>query len=116
MGKTKFCMFPPKIFFVLSKINESGSYTIVYRSEACPGKSPCWRSATIPLRTLCNGDKDRTLQFHIFQVGLNGYHSSLGMYFTTVHKMVGLVGNLEGVKLTGKNGLVSDSHFCVYCL
>ncbi|CAL8097154.1 unnamed protein product [Orchesella dallaii] len=110
MGRTKFCMFPPKIFFVLSKINESGTYTIVYRSEACQGKSPIWRPATIPLRTLCNGDKDRTLQFHVFQVGINGYHSSLGMLFTTVNKMVQLVGN-ESVKLTGKNGLEKPATF-----
>lgn len=107
MGRTKFCMFPPKVFFVLSKSTESGNYTIVYRSEACPGKSPTWRLATIPLRTLCNGDKERTLQFRVFQVGLNGYHTSLGMLFTTVNKMGALVGS-EGVKLTGKNGVVSD--------
>ncbi|ODN05578.1 Copine-8 [Orchesella cincta] len=106
MGRTKVysCILAPKIFFVLSKINENGSYTVVYRSEASPGKTPVWRPATIPMRTLCNGDKDRTLQFHVFQVGLNGYHSSLGMVFTTVNKMSELVGS-ETVNLTGKNGL-----------
>lgn len=106
MGSARCCIFQPKIFYVLSKINESGNYTIVYRSEAATGCHPTWRSATISMRSLSNGDKDRCLQIQVWQVGFNGYHKSLGVYHTTVNKMQSLIGK-EGLKLAGKNGLVS---------
>jgi hypothetical protein len=59
MGKAVCCIFQPKIFFVLSKINESGSYIVVYRSEEATGRNPVWQSATISMRTLANGDKGK---------------------------------------------------------
>lgn len=105
MGRAVCCVFQPKFFYVLSKINENGNYTIVYRSEEAPGTSPIWASATISMRSLA-GDKDRCLQLQVWQVGFNGYHKSLGFYYTTVNKMQSLIGK-EGVKLAGKNGLVS---------
>jgi len=106
MGKPRCCVFAQKIFYVLSKTNESGNYTVVYRSELQVGESPIWNGATIPIRSLNNGDKDRCLQIECFQWGLNGYHSSLGLLYTTVNKMESLV-DQEPVKLVGKNGLVS---------
>ncbi|OXA64514.1 Copine-5 [Folsomia candida] len=107
MGRAVCCVFQPKFFYVLSKINENGNYTIVYRSEEAPGTSPIWASATISMRSLA-GDKDRCLQLQVWQVGFNGYHKSLGFYYTTVNKMQSLIGK-EGVKLAGKNGLEKES-------
>jgi len=105
MGSTRCCIFPPTIFYVLSKVNEDGSYIVVYRSETAPGDTPSWLPVTISIRSLCNGDKDRGLQFHFFQEGFNGYHTSLGFVLTSVNRMRGAP---EGstVKLLGKNGKV----------
>jgi len=116
MGTTRCCIFPAEVFFVLSKINEAGNYTIVYRSEAVPvmGENVIWMPATLSMRSLCNGDKDRGLQIQFFQVGFNGYHSSLGFLYTTVNKLKALGsrcdsdnGGGEPVRLVGKNGTVS---------
>jgi hypothetical protein len=107
MGRMRFCLIRPKTFYILSKINESGKYTVVYRSEEAPGDNPTWQSATVSMRSLANGDKDRCLQFQVYRVGFNGYHKSLGFFHTTVNKMQSLIGK-EGVKLAGKNGLVSE--------
>lgn len=111
LGSTRCCIFPPAIFYILSKVNEDGSYIVVYRSEASPGDSPTWLPVTISIRSLCNGDKDRGLQFHFFQEGFNGYHSSLGYILTSVNRMKSTP---EGshIKLIGKNGKVC---WCVEC-
>lgn len=81
MGRAICCVFQPKLFYVLSKINESGTYIVVYRSEEAPGTNPTWQSATISMRSLANGDKDRCLQLQVFQVGINGYHRQILFYF-----------------------------------
>ncbi|CAL8088558.1 unnamed protein product [Orchesella dallaii] len=108
MGSTRCCIFPPTIFYVLSKVNEDGSYIVVYRSETAPGDTPSWLPVTISIRSLCNGDKDRGLQFHFYQEGFNGYHTSLGFVLTSVNRMRGAP---EGstVKLLGKNGKEKQS-------
>ena len=105
MGSTLCCFIAPKIFYVLSKTNETGLYTVVCRSDPARGENPNWKSTTISMRSLCNGDKDRGIQIESFQVGMNGYHTLLGVVHTTVNQMMGLVGR-EGLKLTGKDGSV----------
>lgn len=105
LGSSRCCIFPPAVFYILSKINEDGSYIVVYRSEAVPGDSPVWLPVTISIRSLCNGDKDRGLQFHFFQEGFNGYHTSLGFALTSVNRMKAAQKGAH-VKLIGKNGKV----------
>lgn len=110
LGSTRCCIFPSSIFYILSKVNEDGSYIVVYRSEGSPGDTPSWLPVTISIRSLCNGDKDRGLQFHFFQEGFNGYHTSLGYILTSVNRMKSSPDGSH-VKLIGKNGKVSKRMF-----
>lgn len=107
LGSTRCCIFPSAIFYILSKVNEDGSYIVVYRSESSAGDTPSWLPVTISIRSLCNGDKDRGLQFHFFQEGFNGYHTSLGYILTTVNRMKSSPDGSH-VKLIGKNGKVLE--------
>lgn len=99
-------MFKSSIFFTLSKITESGNYTIVYRSPEVKGPNPSWPPVTISMRTLANGDKDRCLRIEVWKSGVNGYHKSLGIVHTTVSKM--LADLRQKIWITGNNGKVSN--------
>ncbi|OXA46122.1 copine-8 [Folsomia candida] len=100
-------MFKSSIFFTLSKITESGNYTIVYRSPEVKGPNPSWPPVTISMRTLANGDKDRCLRIEVWKSGVNGYHKSLGIVHTTVSKM--LADLRQKIWITGNNGKESKS-------
>ena len=107
MGSSFFCVLPRKIFFEMCKVNESGKYIVIHRSEvSCNGESPTWKPFTLTMRSICNGDKDRSLRIQCFQEGFNGYHSSLGFLHTTVNKLVEMKEREDGLPLVGSNNKV----------
>jgi hypothetical protein len=97
------CLFTPKIFYTLSKINESGNYTVIYKSESYPGENPTWKPLSLTMNRICNGDRDRVLLIQCWKEGSNGYHTDLGKYMTTFNKLAAMVGVTDGAYLT-KNG------------
>ncbi|XP_021946651.2 copine-9 [Folsomia candida] len=103
MGSSRCCILTPSVFYTLSKATEAGSFTVVYRSEVSEGENPIWSPMTISIRSLCNGDKDRGVQFQFCRVGFNGYHTTIGFVYTTFNKMKALA-ERQGIKLVGKNG------------
>ncbi|CAG7719447.1 unnamed protein product [Allacma fusca] len=116
MGSSVCCLFPPKIFFELSKANESGKHVLIHRSEACEGESPTWEPVTMTMRSICNGDKDRGLRIQCFQVGMNGYHSSLGFLHTTVNKLLEMKGQSDGVPLVNSSNVEKSARLVlVHC-
>jgi len=103
MGSRFFGLFLPSVFYVISKANEVGAYTVVYRSETIRGENPNWKSNTISMRSLCNGDKERCLQIQCWKEGLNGYHKLIGTTVTTVNQLMTMLGS-EGMQLSGQKG------------
>ena len=110
MGSKSFCFIPPKIYYVLSKVNEAGKYIVVHRSQSVTGTDPNWVPTTLSMRSLCNGDKDRGLKVECFQEKMSGSHKSLGYCFTTLNAMVSL--GTGGIKLlSSHDGRVRSSTF-----
>lgn len=101
IGQSSCCLFRPKTFFVLSKINDARKYVIVQRSNSATGSDPTWNSQCITMRSLCNGDQDRGLKIECFQEKMNGSHKLIGYCHTTLNNMITL--GTGGIKLMSPN-------------
>jgi hypothetical protein len=76
-------------FLEISRMNEDGSYTSVWRSEHKDNTlNPAWTVAKIPMVGLCNGDIDRPLKIEIFDHERSGKHVFMGMVTTSVRGML----------------------------
>lgn len=66
-------------FLVISRINEDGKYTQVWKNEKVDSNlNPSWAPARIPMTTLCNGDIDRPLKIEIWDFEKSGRHNFMG--------------------------------------
>ncbi|CAG8555240.1 3599_t:CDS:10 [Acaulospora colombiana] len=70
--KGRFFEAKPKLFFVLSRINEDKTISPVYESTDVASMNPLWPAFTIKEATLCNGDPDRKIIFQVKQRKRNG--------------------------------------------
>lgn len=66
-------------FLEISRMNEDGTYTMVWRSEHKDNTlNPRWSTARIPMVALCNGDLDRPLKIDIYDYERSGKHVFMG--------------------------------------
>ena len=89
-GKWTGCL-PPKLYFVLYKLNEAGRYIAIYRSKIARGTSPSWEQVRLSLQRLCNGDQDQELKIDVFQLPFGNNRVNLvnfGSALTTLSKML----------------------------
>ena len=58
-------------FLVISRVSlESNVFLPVYKTETIKNNNnPMWKQFTIPVSTICNGDKDRTIRIECFDAG-----------------------------------------------
>ena len=58
-------------FLVISRVSlESDVFLPVYKTETVKNNNnPSWQQFTIPVTTICNGDKDRTIRIECFDAG-----------------------------------------------
>jgi hypothetical protein len=79
-------------FFELSRcINSAGGDTWdnVYRSQPIKNNlSPDWEESTLPLSTLCGGNKDLPIQVSVYDFEGSGKHTIMGIFETTVNGLV----------------------------
>lgn len=76
-------------FFEFSRMNEDGSYTMVWRSEHKDNTlNPVWGVKKIPMLNLCNGDIDRPLKIDIYDHERSGKHVFMGTTTTSVRAML----------------------------
>ena len=76
-------------FIVISKSTESGDYVVVHKTEAIKNTlNPVWKHFTVPVRTLCNGDYERTLKFDCWDWNRNGSHSFIGQTFASLKRLL----------------------------
>jgi len=76
-------------FLIISRINEDGGWTQVWRNEKIDNNlNPCWAPTRIPMTTLCNGDPERPLKIEIFDFEKSGKHHFMGQVECSVSSMV----------------------------
>ena len=88
VGKWTGCL-PPKLYYILFKLNEAGRYIAIYRSKGSRGRgtSPSWEQARLSLHRLCNGDYDQELKIDVYQLPLTQL-VHVGSALTTLNKML----------------------------
>lgn len=72
-------------FLVISRSNEDGSHSVVYKSEVRNStQNPLWKTIKIKARTLCNGDYDRSIKFDCYDKRSNGDDKLIGSSHTSL--------------------------------
>ncbi|XP_046386139.1 copine-8-like isoform X1 [Ischnura elegans] len=72
-------------FLLFSKAMETGEFNPVHKTEVIKiTLNPEWKKFTIPIRTLCNGDMDRTIKIACYDWNRSGNHSFIGEFDTTL--------------------------------
>ncbi|XP_050440402.1 copine-8-like [Adelges cooleyi] len=72
-------------FLEFYKLTDTGNYTLVYKTDVIKDTlSPHWKSFSMPVRLLCNGDYDRNLKVICFDWNSSGDHSLIGEFYTTL--------------------------------
>ena len=75
-------------FLVLSRSNEDGTYSVVMKSEPVYStQNPLWMPITMRVRTLCNGDYDRTIKIDCYDNRSNGDHKLIGSSHTSLRTL-----------------------------
>ncbi|KAL5014149.1 hypothetical protein ScPMuIL_008419 [Solemya velum] len=75
-------------FLIIYRSNEDGSFTAVHKSEVIKNNlNPNWRLFTIPVRTLCNGDYNRSIKIECFDWDSDGSHDLIGEFSTNLQEM-----------------------------
>ncbi|XP_057372380.1 copine-8-like isoform X1 [Daphnia carinata] len=76
-------------FVIISKSVESGGYVAVHKTEVIKTTlNPVWKSFTIPVRNLNNGDYERTLKLECWDWNRSGSHSFIGEAFFSLQKLI----------------------------
>lgn len=77
-------------FLVFAKFNEDNSTTVVHKTEVEKNTlNPTWRTFSIPLRTLCNGDVHRTVNVQCFDWDSDGgSHDLIGEFQTNAQTLM----------------------------
>jgi len=77
-------------FVTISKSGEFGDFRVVHRTPVIKNNlNPTWKPFSVPLSSLCNGDKDRVLKFEVADWNWNGSHSHIGECQTTIRELLG---------------------------
>lgn len=74
-------------FLVLSRSNEDGSFSVVYKTEVGHSQNHQWKSIDIHSRTLCNGDFERTIKIDCYDHRANGDHKLIGSCHTSLREL-----------------------------
>lgn len=75
-------------FLVISRSNEDGSSSVVFKTEMCHGtQSPVWQPFTMRVTTLCNGDYDRNIKIDCYDNRRNGSHKLIGTTHTSLRSL-----------------------------
>ncbi len=113
-------LFRPDPFLVISRSNEDGTFSVVIKSEPVrSNKAPVWLPINMRVRTLCNGDYERTIKIDCYDSRQNGKHVLLGSVFTSLRELIansggggeggGGGGGGGGLQASGPQGLSFSS-------
>jgi hypothetical protein len=75
-------------FLTFYRANEDNSFTVVHRTEHIMSTlNPQWKPITISLKTLCNGDYDRSIKIECYDWNASGNHELIGQFITNVREL-----------------------------
>ncbi|ODM98412.1 Copine-8 [Orchesella cincta] len=111
IGTTTCFVFRPSVMYTISKLNDAGKSIIVHRSEKVTGRNPTWLPTTISVRSLCNGDKDRTLKVDCYEIGMGSTQKCIGSCNTSLNQLVEL--GTGGIRLRHPDGRETNSTLLV---
>ncbi|CAG8512474.1 11886_t:CDS:10 [Ambispora gerdemannii] len=100
--KSIFSSSKPKIFFVVGRANEDGTYSPVYKS-GLTSPSLFWPVFSIKESLLCNGDQDRGLEILIKKQKENGNHRLLAKSTVTLRELLSTTTNNKPFQLSRIN-------------
>lgn len=81
-------LFRPDPFLVISRSNEDGTFSVVIKSEPVrSSKAPVWLPINMRVRTLCNGDYERTIKIDCYDYRANGKHVLIGTCYTSLREL-----------------------------
>ncbi|CAM6034769.1 unnamed protein product [Sphagnum compactum] len=79
-------------FLRISRLQEDGSATSVYRTEVKKNNlNPTWKPIRINLQQLCNGDMDRPLKIECCNFNSNGSHDLIGVTQISLNELLELM-------------------------
>ncbi|CAL8114916.1 unnamed protein product [Orchesella dallaii] len=111
IGTTTCFIFRPSVMYTISKLNDAGKSILVHRSEKITGRNPTWLPTTISVRSLCNGDKDRTLKVDCYVIGMAATLKCIGSCNTSLNQLVEL--GTGGIRLLHPDGKETNSTLLV---
>ena len=72
-------LFKNNPFLVVSRSNEDATFSAVIKSETKKStQNPVWMPITMRVRSLCNGDYDRTIKLNVYDHSSTGNHKLIG--------------------------------------
>ncbi|XP_039211094.1 copine-9 isoform X2 [Crotalus tigris] len=75
-------------FLVFYRSNEDGTFTICHKTEVVKNNlNPVWQPFSIPVRSLCNGDYDRTVKIDVYDWDRDGSHDFIGEFATSYREL-----------------------------
>ncbi|XP_013417379.1 copine-8 isoform X2 [Lingula anatina] len=75
-------------FLVFYRCNEDSSYSVVHKTEVIKNTlDPTWRPFTVPVRSLCNGDYDRSIKVECYDWDSDGSHDIIGEFQTNIREL-----------------------------
>ena len=75
-------------FLTISKSGEYGQWTVVHRTEVLKRNlNPNWKPFCLSITSLCNADHHRAIKFRVDDWNMNGSHSHIGEFTTSVAEL-----------------------------
>ncbi|XP_066283169.1 copine-8-like isoform X2 [Branchiostoma lanceolatum] len=75
-------------FLLFYRCNEDGSWTTCHKTEVIKNTlNPQWKHFTIPVRTFCNADYDRTIKVECYDWNRDGGHDLIGVFTTNLRQL-----------------------------
>ncbi|KAK3101053.1 hypothetical protein FSP39_000607, partial [Pinctada imbricata] len=76
-------------FLIFYRANEDRSYTVTHKTEVIKNTlNPTWRPFTVPVKTLCNGDYNRSIKVECFDWDSDGSsHDLIGEFTTNLQEL-----------------------------
>lgn len=75
-------------FMVFCRCNEDNSFTVCHKTEVIKNTlNPAWKEIEIPVRTLCNGDLERTIKVEVYDWDRDGGHDLIGIFTTSLSRL-----------------------------
>ncbi|XP_071960515.1 copine-8-like isoform X2 [Antedon mediterranea] len=76
-------------YLTFYRCNENMSFTVAYRTDVLKNTlNPTWKPFKVPLRTLCNGDLDRTIKVECCDWNRDGSIDLIGEFTTNMRRFV----------------------------